>query len=86
MDVDLGTVWRMAYLVATLLMLNAVFNVVSWPTFLRRVSADPRARDADGRPTRFLAVHRVLVTIAMALAAASFVVAVIVLVVAIALR
>lgn len=76
---------RVAYLVAVLLLLNAVFNVVTWPTFLRRVGTDPRARDAEGRPTRFLTVHRVLVAVAMVLAVASFVVAVIVLVVTVAL-
>jgi hypothetical protein len=73
-----------AYLVAVLLILNALFNVVAWPRFLKRVADDPRARDAEGRPTRFLTVHRVLVGIAMGLAAASFVVAVIVLVLQIA--
>lgn len=69
-----------AYLVAVLLILNALFNVAAWPRFLQRVADDPRARDAAGRATRFLTVHRVLVAIAMVLAAASFVVAVIVLV------
>ena len=76
----------MAYVVVVLLVLNAVFNVVAWPRFLKRVADDPRARDAEGRPTRFLTVHRVLVTIALVLAAASFAVAVVVLVVQIALN
>jgi hypothetical protein len=75
-----------AYLVVVLLVLNALFNVVAWPRFLKRVTDDPRARDADGRPTRFLTVHRVLVTIALVLAAASVAVAVLVLVVQIALN
>jgi ABC-type microcin C transport system permease subunit YejE len=74
-----------AYLVSALLLLNAVFNVVTWPTFLKRVGADPRARDAEGRATRFLTVHRVLVAIAMVLAAASAIVGVYVAVVAVAL-
>ncbi len=54
-----------------LLLLNAAFNVFTWPTFLKRVARDPRARDDAGRPTRFLRVHQVLVVIAMLLAAAS---------------
>lgn len=43
----------------------------TWPQFLRRVKADPRARDEAGNPTRFLRVHQVLVAIALALAAVS---------------
>jgi len=54
-----------------LLLLNAAFNVFNWPTFLKRVARDPRARDAAGRPTKFLRVHQVLVVVAMLLAAAS---------------
>jgi hypothetical protein len=60
-------------LVAVILFANALFNVVAWPQFLRRVARDPRARDAEGRPTAFLRVHLVLVTIALVLAAASLV-------------
>ncbi len=63
-----------------LLFANAVFNVVVWPTFYRRVARDPRARDAAGRPTRFLVVHAVLIWIALLLAAVSAAVAVWVLV------
>jgi uncharacterized membrane protein len=55
--------------VVTILLVGAVFNIVTWPTFLRRVARDPRARDADGRRTRFFTVHLVLVVIAIALAA-----------------
>lgn len=58
---------------AVLLLANAVFNVVTWPAFYRRVRRDPRAWDAAGRPTRFLTVHRVLVAIGLVLAAASLV-------------
>ncbi len=54
-----------------LLLLNAAFNVACWPTFLTRVARDARARDEQGRPTRFLRVHQVLVGTAMLLAAAS---------------
>ena len=55
----------------SLLLANAAFNVLAWPTFLRRVARDDRARDESGRPTTFLIVHAVLVGIALALAVAS---------------
>lgn len=55
---------------------GALFNVVAWPTFLRRVARDPRSRDAAGRRTPFFTVHLVLVAIAMTIAAASLVAAV----------
>jgi len=70
-----------ASLLIVLLLANAVFNVVVWPTFLRRVAKDPRARDAAGKPTKFLIVHAVLIGIALLLAAASAVAAVVALVV-----
>jgi len=54
-----------------LLYANAAFNLLVWPTFYRRVAKDPRARDAAGKPTKFLVVHGVLIGIALALAAAS---------------
>ena len=63
----------MQVLGAIVLLLNAVFNVVAWPTFLRRVARDPRAHDAAGRATPFLRVHAVLTVIALVLAAASLV-------------
>lgn len=53
------------------LLLNAFYNVVTWPQFLRRVANDPRARDASGAATTFLRVHQVLVAIALVLAAVS---------------
>ena len=58
-------------LLAVLLFLNAAFNVLVWPTFYRRVAKDPRAHDAQGKATRFLVVHTVLIAIALTLAAAS---------------
>ncbi|GAA3648390.1 SCO4848 family membrane protein [Microbacterium marinilacus] len=61
----------MTLLLAVLLFANAVFNALVWPTFFRRVARDPRARDAAGRPTRFLTVHAVLIGFALLLAAAS---------------
>lgn len=66
----------MHFALAVLLLVNAVFNVVTWPAFYRRVRRDPRARDAAGRPTRFLTVHTVLVTIGLLIAAASLLAAV----------
>ena len=56
---------------AILLIVNGVFNFLVWPTFLRRVAKDPRAKDADGKATKFLTVHIVLVAIALALGLAS---------------
>ena len=58
---------------AVVLFVSAVFNVVAWPRFFRRVAQDPRARDDSGRPTTFYTVHLVLVIIALAIAAASVV-------------
>ena len=56
---------------SVLLILNGVFNIAVWPTFLRRVARDPRARDAAGKPTAFLTVHLVIVIVALTLAAVS---------------
>ncbi|WBU39060.1 SCO4848 family membrane protein [Homoserinibacter sp. YIM 151385] len=61
----------MTVAIAVLLFLNAAFNVVTWPRFLKRVIQDPRARDEHGRATTFLTVHIVLVVIALVLAVAS---------------
>lgn len=55
---------------AVLLLVGAAFSVVVWPAFLRRVAADERARDAHGKPTRFLTVHVTLVAIALIIAIA----------------
>ena len=68
----------MHILVGVILLLTTVFNVFSWPTFYRRVAKDPRARDAAGKPTAFLRVHAVLVTVALAIALISLVAAVLV--------
>ncbi|MFT3799491.1 SCO4848 family membrane protein [Microbacterium sp.] len=59
-----------------LLLVNAAFNALVWPQFSRRIAKDPRARDADGKPTRFLIVHAVLIGAALALALASLIAAV----------
>lgn len=58
---------------AIVLILNAVFNAVVWPRFFRRVTADPRARDENGKATTFLRVHAVIYAIALVLALASLV-------------
>lgn len=59
----------MSVFVVVVLLLGAVFNVVTWPTFLRRVARDPRARDASGARKRFYTVHLVLVVLALAMSA-----------------
>jgi hypothetical protein len=59
--------------VSVLLLINGVYNVVVWPRFLKRILADPRARDAQGRATTFLRVHVILIGIALVLAALSLV-------------
>ena len=55
---------------AVLLLIGGAFSLVVWPAFLRRVARDDRARDADGRPTRFLTVHLTLVAVALVIAVA----------------
>lgn len=54
-----------------LLLINAVYNIVVWPRFWTRVTKDPRARDEQGRATRFLKVHAILIGIALVLAVVS---------------
>jgi hypothetical protein len=54
-----------------LLLINAVFNLVVWPQFYRRISRDSRARDSAGKATAFLRVHVILITIALLIAAVS---------------
>ena len=66
--------------VALLLLLNGIFNFAVWPTFFRRVTKDPRARDAAGKPTKFYTVHLVIVSVALLLGAASIVGGVLVLI------
>ncbi|MEF2976935.1 SCO4848 family membrane protein [Subtercola sp. YIM 133946] len=65
---------------AILLIVNAVWNFVVWPQFYKRVSRDTRARDAAGKPTRFLIVHAVLIGISLLLAVVSAIVAVVALI------
>ncbi|HWK20893.1 MAG TPA: hypothetical protein VNR37_09040 [Microbacteriaceae bacterium] len=70
----------MTVFAATVLLVSAVFNVLTWPTFIRRVARDPRARDAAGRATAFYRVHLVLLVIALAIAAAAAVAGILLLV------
>lgn len=56
---------------AWVLIVAGVWSLVVWPQFLKRVTKDPRARDAAGKATRFLTVHVVLVSISMVLGAAT---------------
>jgi hypothetical protein len=58
---------------AILLLLNGVFNCIVWPPFYRRTAGDPRARDAQGKATRFLRVHAILIGTALLLAVISLV-------------
>ena len=66
-------------MIAAILIANAIFNVVTWPTFFRRVNRDPRARDATGKVTPFFTVHLVLLIIGLTLAALSLLAAVLLL-------
>jgi len=61
---DLPLAWSLV------LLLTAVWNVVIWPPFLRRVRADERSRDAAGNATTFLRVHTILIAISLTLAVA----------------
>ncbi len=54
-----------------LLLLNAAYNLLVWPQFWKRVTADPRARDESGATTKFYRVHAVLIGIALTIAVVS---------------
>mgnify|MGYP001329487153 CR=1 FL=1 len=62
---------------AILLIVNAVWNFIVWPQFYTRVSKDARARDAEGKPTKFLIVHAILIGISLLLAIVSVIVAIV---------
>ena len=70
----------MSVLAGILLLVNAVYNVIVWPQFWKRVKADERAYDEQGRRTRFLTVHAVLISIALIIALASAIAGVLILV------
>ncbi len=65
---------------AVLLFVNALWNFIVWPQFFKRVSRDERARDAAGKPTRFLIVHAVLIGISLLIGVVSAVFGVVALV------
>jgi len=65
---------------AILLLVNAVWNAIVWPQFYKRVSRDERARDANGKPTRFLIVHAVLIGISLLIAVISLIAGIVALV------
>ncbi|WP_299165533.1 SCO4848 family membrane protein [uncultured Arthrobacter sp.] len=56
------------------LVVAGLWTLIVWPPFLRRVFKDPRAKDENGAPTRFLKVHFMLVTTSMILGAATLVI------------
>jgi hypothetical protein len=53
---------------SVLLIVSGVFNFAVWPPFYRRTARDPRARDSEGRATRFFRVHAILIGSALVLA------------------
>lgn len=63
-----------------LLLINAFFNIIVWPTFWRRIAKDPRARNDHGKPTRFFVVHAILIGFALLIGAASAVAGIVALV------
>lgn len=60
--VELPVAWSVVLLV------TAAWNLLIWPRFLQRIAKDPRARDAEGRATRFLTVHVGLIAVSLVLA------------------
>lgn len=61
----------MSVFAGIMLLVNAVYNAVVWPRFWKRVTADPRASDEAGRPTRFYTVHAALIGVALLIAVVS---------------
>jgi hypothetical protein len=55
---------------SVLLIVTALWNLLIWPRFWQRIAADPRSRDTNGRATKFLTVHSVLITVSLVLALA----------------
>jgi hypothetical protein len=55
---------------SVVLIVTALWNLLIWPRFWQRIVADPRSRDADGRPTKLLTVHSVLIGVSLVLALA----------------
>lgn len=55
---------------SVVLLVTGAWNLLIWPRFWQRIAADPRARDAAGRPTRFRTVHAVLIAVSLLLGVA----------------
>lgn len=70
----------MSIFAAIVLFAHALFNVVAWPRFFSRVRVDSRAHDEQGKATRFLTVHAVLLVIALTLALAGVIAGILVLI------
>ncbi|MBL5972332.1 MAG: hypothetical protein D3X82_00770 [Candidatus Leucobacter sulfamidivorax] len=70
----------MTVFAGTMLLVNAAYNLIVWPRFWKRVTADPRARDKAGRKTRFYTVHAVLIGAALLIALVSAVAGVLLLI------
>jgi hypothetical protein len=60
-------------ILAVFLLINAVWSLIVWPPFFRRIARDPRSRDEAGRRTRFFTVHAVLIGVSLLLAVVSLV-------------
>ncbi|MCY0905683.1 SCO4848 family membrane protein [Arthrobacter sp. H14-L1] len=56
------------------LIISGLWSLLVWPQFMRRILKDPRARDQDGRATRFLTIHLMLVSTSMVLGLATAVI------------
>ncbi len=56
------------------LIIAGLWSLLVWPQFLRRIRKDPRSRDQDGRATRFLTIHLMLVSTSMVLGLATAVI------------
>lgn len=65
---------KLPLILSLILILAGIWSFIVWPPFLRRVLKDPRARDENGRATRFLTVHIMLVSISMILGIATLVI------------
>ncbi|GAA1119978.1 SCO4848 family membrane protein [Arthrobacter flavus] len=59
---------------ALILILSGVWTLIVWPPFLRRIFKDPRSKDEQGAPTRFLKVHFMLISTSMILGLATLVI------------
>lgn len=59
---------------ALVLILSGAWTLIVWPPFLRRILKDPRARDSNGAPTRFLTVHAMLISTSMILGLATLII------------